>query len=65
MREFVLGYTSRINSTTTLGFDVDTFDQELGAIYKNGPWYDPKNVRTYQEEYVVDEATWWEKTRGK
>lgn len=65
MREFVLGYTSRINSTTTLGFDVDTFDQELGAIYKNGPWYDPKNVKTYQEEYVVDEATWWEKTRGK
>ena len=63
MREFVLGYTSRTNSTTTLGFDVDVFDKELGAIYKNGPWYDKANTRTYQEEYVVDEATWWEKKR--
>lgn len=65
MREFVLNYTSRVGSTTTLGFDVDTFNKEQGALFQNGPWYDKANTRTYQEEYVVDEATWWEKRRGK
>lgn len=60
MREFVLNYTSRVGSNTTLGFDVDSFNREQGALYQNGPWYDPEAIRIVQEEYVADKKYPWE-----